>query len=175
MKYIEELFYTQIGKSGLLIGNGESRKNVDLEKLSEKYDFSFGCNILYKDFIPNYILTKGAIIMNDMLKLKLHEKSTLIVQTYGNYVPEHPGLVYKTPGTWFKSQFSTSGHTLLFIMIKMGLKKIGFVGMDCDKSNVYRGEQWYKGDGGSQGIWHERKKVLENLMNCNPHITWRKE
>ena len=40
----------------VIIGNGKSRQHMDLDKIKEKA-WTFGCNALYRDFAPDYLLT----------------------------------------------------------------------------------------------------------------------
>ena len=46
-----------------IIGNGPSRKGVDLSKLPGK---TFGCNALYRDFEPDYLLSGDAGIIKEI-------------------------------------------------------------------------------------------------------------
>ena len=38
-----------------VLGNGTSRKNLDLEKLKSKGKI-YGCNALYREFTPDYLI-----------------------------------------------------------------------------------------------------------------------
>ncbi len=40
----------------VIIGNGKSRQRMDLDKIKEKA-WTFGCNALYRDFAPDFLLT----------------------------------------------------------------------------------------------------------------------
>ena len=40
----------------VIIGNGKSRQHMDLDKIKEKA-WTFGCNALYRDFSPDFLLT----------------------------------------------------------------------------------------------------------------------
>jgi hypothetical protein len=40
----------------VVIGNGKSRQHMDLNKIKEKA-WTFGCNALYRDFAPDFLLT----------------------------------------------------------------------------------------------------------------------
>jgi len=50
-----------------VIGNGESRKDLDLNSLKEKGK-TYGCNALYRDFSPDYLLSIDANIMVEILE-----------------------------------------------------------------------------------------------------------
>ena len=55
------------------IGNGPSRKGFDLNRLKDTGQ-TYGCNALYRDFIPDYIFSKDAPITNEMWRHKVYEK-----------------------------------------------------------------------------------------------------
>ena len=48
-----------------IIGNGPSRKDIDLETLQGK---TFGCNALYRDFTPDYLLSGDAGVIKEICK-----------------------------------------------------------------------------------------------------------
>ena len=48
-----------------IIGNGPSRKGIDLTKLPGK---TFGCNALYRDFAPDYLLSGDAGVIKEICK-----------------------------------------------------------------------------------------------------------
>jgi hypothetical protein len=58
-----------------IIGNGPSRKNVDLTKLKGK---TFGCNALYRDFSPDYLLSGDAGVIKEICKSKYPENNWCI-------------------------------------------------------------------------------------------------
>ena len=44
-----------------IIGNGNSRKNVNLNVLKE-HGVVIGCNALYRDFAPDHLFTNDSIL-----------------------------------------------------------------------------------------------------------------
>ena len=50
----------------VVIGNGKSRQHLDLDKIKEKA-WTFGCNALYRDFAPDYLLTVDGHITHEVL------------------------------------------------------------------------------------------------------------
>lgn len=55
------------------IGNGPSRKGFDLNRLKATGQ-TYGCNALYRDFIPDYLFCVDSKIALEMHKAKVHEK-----------------------------------------------------------------------------------------------------
>ena len=78
-----------------VIGNGNSRKNVDLFELS-KHGKTVGCNALYRDFTPTYLITHDSAILHEIIssdytlnnELYLLEYSPIPEYFYMNIVPD---------------------------------------------------------------------------------------
>ena len=47
------------------VGNAESRKNIDLEKLRQ-HGKIYGCNALYRDFTPDVLVAVDMGIMHEI-------------------------------------------------------------------------------------------------------------
>ena len=74
----EESYYKDTVKAkprgnAYIIGNGPSRKGFDLNLLKESGQ-TYGCNALYRDFIPDFIFSVDAKMTIKMVKDKVHEK-----------------------------------------------------------------------------------------------------
>ncbi len=50
----------------VIIGNGKSRQHMDLNKIKEKA-WTFGCNALYRDFAPDYLLTIDSHVTHEIM------------------------------------------------------------------------------------------------------------
>ena len=53
------------------IGNGPSRKDFDLNKLKSTGQ-TYGCNALYRDFIPDYIFSVDAQMTSKMVQVSFY-------------------------------------------------------------------------------------------------------
>lgn len=167
-KYWDRLFNTSFG-TALIIGNGESRKSINLEELSKKYNATFGCNILYRDFYPTYLATKNNGIFEDYLKEGIWKKSIIIHKTHSeeNY-PER--RFYH-----FVGKFGHCGLIILHLAIKMGFKIIDLIGFDMDFSNIYHGRSKYYGATTTPNyIWKERKDEMGQIIENHPEIKFNK-
>ena len=49
------------------IGNGKSREHLDLNELKD-HGKVFGCNALYRDFSPDYLISNDPIIVNEIIE-----------------------------------------------------------------------------------------------------------
>ena len=56
---------------GLVIGNGESRKSIDLTTVPESV-VTFGCNALYRDYAPDYLGSVDLNMSNELCKAGYH-------------------------------------------------------------------------------------------------------
>lgn len=65
--------------NALVIGNGLSRKQFDLNIL-QLYFTTYGCNALYRDFIPNYLIAHDFGIADEILDNKIHYKTKFYTQ-----------------------------------------------------------------------------------------------
>ena len=55
------------GKPAFVIGNGQTREQFDLERLRGK-GTTYGCNAVYRDFDPDYIVSLDRIISEEIAK-----------------------------------------------------------------------------------------------------------
>ena len=63
-----------------VIGNGASRKNVNLDVLKQ-HGKIIGCNALYRDFTPDHLFANDSIILHEILSsdYSKHHELFLIV------------------------------------------------------------------------------------------------
>ena len=60
----------------IVLGNGKSRLNFDLDELSE-HAITFGCNALYRDFAPDILLTVDIPITLEILSTEYTKRNKL--------------------------------------------------------------------------------------------------
>ena len=66
-----------VNKRVFALGNGESRKSVDLNKLYE-LGIIYGCNALYRDFEPNAL-----VVVDPKMKEEIWETDYLLTLKIG--------------------------------------------------------------------------------------------
>lgn len=69
----------------LVIGNGESRKNINLADSVKNYDATIGCNALHRDFVPDHLICCD----NRMVKEALQNPAVSRIYTREKYYQEH--------------------------------------------------------------------------------------
>jgi len=62
-----------------VIGNGPSRKTLSLETIGSKMT-TYGCNALYRDYMPNYLVSMDYDMVKEILNNKVHHKITFYTQ-----------------------------------------------------------------------------------------------
>lgn len=71
----------------IVLGNGKSRLNFDLDELSE-YAITFGCNALYRDFAPDILLTVDIPITHEILSTEYTKRNKLYTSISNSFTPE---------------------------------------------------------------------------------------
>ena len=83
------------------IGNGPSRAGFDLTRLKATGQ-TYGCNALYRDFIPDFIFSIDSPITLELVNAKVYEKcfhysTSLEVNRYPKGGPSHLHLIPNNP------------------------------------------------------------------------------
>ena len=71
----------------IVLGNGKSRLNFDLDELSE-HAITFGGNALYRDFAPDILLTVDIPITHEILSTEYTKRNKLYTSISNSFTPE---------------------------------------------------------------------------------------
>lgn len=135
-------------KRVFIIGNGPSRKAIDLESL-RPHGIIWGCNALYRDFAPDYLLVIDKKMQQEVINAKYHENHKVLFKETGKspHIPEHTNI-YK-----FNNRISSpnnSGVASIYFALKRGFREIYLIGFDfenpnknTEQQNVYAGTPNY--------------------------------
>ena len=140
----------QISGRAVIIGNGPSRLEFDLQNLKKHSGLlgintvqTYGCNALYRDFTPDFLIATGN---NGIVKEIADSAFTAdnIVYTNSIHLLEHPGKFYLIP----YDPYADAGTAAAYIAAFDGHKKIyllGFDGHDFEghNSNIYADTNGY--------------------------------
>ena len=148
-KIQEKAFYEDKVKAvprgnAYIIGNGPSRKGFDLNKLKATGQ-TYGCNALYRDFIPDYIFSVDTKMTMKMCEDKVYEKcfhyapSLEVNRSYSN------SKLHLTPNNphWI------SGNQAFWTACVHGHKNIYLIGFDFQEfgkdqlNNIYQDTPCY--------------------------------
>ena len=153
-------------KPAFIIGNGKTREQFDLERLRNK-GTTYGCNAVYRDFDPDYIVSLDRIISEEIAK----EVDTQNKPCYSNKIniqrySEHFVLVPANP-------VMNCGATATHIAGFDGHKKIYLLGFDSYNidpkkvNNIYVDTNAYgkEHEVYEYGLWTNQMVKLFNHYN----------
>jgi hypothetical protein len=142
----------QISNKAIIIGNGQSRAGFNLDLIRDHKGGllasgalqSYGCNALYRDFSPHFLVANGREIISEIAASGYCANH--IVYSHADAILNHPGKYYLIPQDpgWNAGAIATymacfDGHKKVFLM--------GFDGMDTATSgyNLYQNTPGYTG------------------------------
>tara|TARA_S200002703_G_scaffold117261_1_gene102842 strand:- start:424 stop:1110 length:687 start_codon:yes stop_codon:yes gene_type:complete len=154
------------GKDAYIIGNGESRKDFDLYSLPQD---TYGCNALYRDYEPDYLVTVDQRMYKEIVESAYGEKNT--VYTNRNNMKKYGGVCHLIPHNPYRG----AGTTAMHIAMHDGHTNLICIGFDCAEdapnNNVYKDTDCYND---AKTIVHQTvwAKQIYQLMQANPHVQW---
>jgi hypothetical protein len=139
----------QISNRAVVIGNSPTRLEFDLQNLKKFSGLlgadtlqSYGCNALYRDFTPDFLVAGGDEIVKELASSEYVKNN--IVYTNAMHLLEYPGKFYLIP----YNPYADAGTTAAYIAAFDGHKKIYLLGFDEQDTesynfNVYAGTNGY--------------------------------
>lgn len=137
--------------NALVIGNGVSRLELNLALISnhrgghlgKKKLTTYGCNALYRDFTPTFLVANSSTICEKLATSKY--PTTNVTYTNAEQILQHPGLFHLVP----YNRYWNAGATATWMACFDGMKKIYLLGFDNQpvtgkNSNVYAGTDGYE-------------------------------
>ena len=164
------VFNTHSTTQAIAIGNGESRLGFDLKHIANHKAGiggadrlqSYGCNALYRDFTPDFLIAVGKDIIEE-LSTKDY-LSNNIVYVHGEHILGYPGKFYLIP----QNVSYDAGSLAVYMACFDGHKKVFMLGYDGydvagPVNNVYKDTNAYLAATDQQHgqIWI---KALKNVM-----------
>lgn len=141
---------TQISNQAVILGNGPTRLdfNLNLIKnhrgglLGSRRLQSYGCNALYRDFTPDFLVAIGNNIVDEIANSNYTQDN--IVYTSSMHTLAYPHKFYLIP----HDPYADAGTTAAYIAAFDGHKNIYLLGFDRQDSpnynyNVYAGTNGY--------------------------------
>ena len=121
-KYFEDTVKAVPRGNAYCIGNGPSRKGFDLTSLTESGQ-TYGCNALYRDFVPDYLFSVDAPMSKKLSEDKVYEKCVCYAPTLE--VNRNKGLTLIP-----RNPHYTSGNQAIWTATVHGHKNIYLIGYD---------------------------------------------
>lgn len=135
------------------IGNGESRKDINLELL---HGPKVGCNAIYRDYYTDYLVCVDRRMMKEALSAGANTQGTLVYtrpdwydQFRTLHVREVPELPYKGTERWDEPfQWGSGPYAVLIGAMYTKLKEVKLIGFDLVSktktvNNIYKGTPNY--------------------------------
>jgi hypothetical protein len=146
----------QISNQAVVIGNGISRKEFDLNPVFNHFGGllatqklqTYGCNSLIRDFKPDFLVASGDAV-KEVAESGYCDNN--IVYSTAMHITEHPGKFYLTP----QDPAWPSGSVAAYLAAFDGHKKVYLVGFDSQDTagfnyNCYAGTTGYQAERNAQ-------------------------
>ena len=152
------------------IGNGPSRKNFDLNRLKETGQ-TYGCNALYRDFMPDFIFSVDSKITIEMCENEVGRKT--IHYAPAIEVNRHKEMVHLIPDNphWI------SGNAAFWTAAVHGHKNIYLLGFDFREygkdqfNNMYQDTNNY-GERHNDQIFEGWLKQFRDILKMRPYCNF---
>ena len=156
------------------IGNGPSRKGFDLNRLKETGQ-TYGCNALYRDFIPDYIFSIDRPITAEMVDKKVYEKcfhysTSLEVNRYPKGGPSYLHLIPN-------NRHWICGNQAFWTAGVHGHKNIYLIGYDFREygkdqlNNIYQDTKCY-GERHNDTVFNGWLKQFRDMLKLRPYVNY---
>ena len=154
------------------IGNGPSRKDFDLTRLKETGQ-TYGCNALYRDFIPDFIFSVDTKITQEMVKDEVGLKTTHYAPALEVNRAQSKGMLHLIPNNphWI------SGNQAFWTAGVHGHKNIYLIGYDFREygkdqlNNIYQDTNCY-GERHGSDIFEGWLKQFRDMLKMRPYVNY---
>ena len=176
-KYQETQYYEDKVKAvpkgnAYIIGNGPSRKGFDLNSLKATGQ-TYGCNALYRDFVPDFIFSVDTKMTVKMLDDKVYEKCIHYAPALEVNRPHGKDKLHLTPNNphWI------SGNQAFWTACVHGHKNIYLIGFDFREygkgqfNNIYQDTTNY-GSRNSDVIFEIWLSQFRQIQKMRPYCNW---
>jgi hypothetical protein len=157
-----------------VLGNGISRKGIDLEKLHE-FGTIYGCNALYRHFEPDYLIAVDVKMVNEICKSRYQLTHEVWTNPNRSFSKLH-GLNYFHP-----SKGWSSGPTALWLASQHEYETIYILGFDYKGiddgkkfNNIYADSMNYKRSSDSATFFGNWLRQTKTVVQQHPHIKYKR-
>ena len=155
-----------------VIGNGPSRKGFDLNRLKETGQ-TYGCNALYRDFIPDYIFSVDTNMSMQMIEDEVGLKAIHYAPALQANRKESNGMIHLIPNNpnWI------SGNAAFWTAGVHGHKNIYLIGFDFreygngELNNIYQDTDYY-GERNDDKIFDGWLKQFRDMLKMRPYVNY---
>ena len=129
-----------------VIGNGPSRKTLSLETIGSKMT-TYGCNALYRDYMPDYLVSMDILMVCEIVNNKIHHKTKFYTQ-HCNKMDDLAKEGEPINFFWGFRETNDSGNSALRLSLQNKHDTVYIIGFDYSANpsslpNVYSGSNNY--------------------------------
>ena len=155
-----------------VIGNGPSRKGFDLNRLKETGQ-TYGCNALYRDFIPDFIFSVDTNMSMQMIEDAVGLKTIHYAPALQANRKESRGMIHLIPNNpnWI------SGNAAFWTAGVHGHNNIYLIGFDFREygrgqlNNIYQDTVHY-GERNEDKIFDGWLKQFRDMLKMRPYVNY---
>jgi hypothetical protein len=155
-----------------VLGNGRSRLNIE-PKILKNYGKIYGCNALYRDFLPDYLIAVDPKMVIELNQQAIQTKTTVWTNPNARY-KDFQGFNFFNP-----SKGWSSGPTALWLASNHGYETIYILGFDYEGinnhknfNNVYADTNNYKKSSEPPTFYGNWTRQTETTIKEFPHIRY---
>ena len=167
--YVEDTVKAVPKGNAYIIGNGPSRKDFDLKTLKDSGQV-YGCNALYRDFIPDFLFSVDASMSKEISDNKVPEKCVCyapMLEVNRNkglsLIPNNPHYISGNQAIWTAG---VHGHKNIYLL--------GFDFREFGKNqlnNIYQNTENY-GERHSDTIFTEWLSQFRKMIKQRPYCNF---
>mgnify|MGYP001349548760 CR=1 FL=1 len=154
------------------IGNGPSRKDFDLTRLKDTGQ-TYGCNALYRDFMPDFIFSVDTRITQQMVADEVGLKTIHYAPSLEVNRKQSKGMLHLIPNNphWI------SGNAAFWTAGVHGHKNIYLIGFDFREygkgqlNNIYQDSPYY-GERLDDKIFEGWLKQFRDMLKMRPYVNY---
>lgn len=157
-------------KTAFVLGNGTSRKGID-PRFLKKYGTIYGCNALYREFPPDYLVAVDVKMILEITKAGYQNNNSVWTNPNKSF-SKISNLNYFNP-----SKGWSSGPTALYLACQHGYEKIYILGFDYKGlengkkvNNLYAGTWNYKKENDTATYYGNWLRQTTKVIKDNPQI-----
>jgi len=154
------------------IGNGPSRKGFDLTLLKDTGQ-TYGCNALYRDFMPDFIFSVDTKMTMQMVEDEVGLKTFHYAPSLEVNRKQSKGMLHLIP----KNPHWISGNAAFWTACMHGHKNIFLIGYDFREygkdqlNNIYQNTVCY-GERHSNEVFEGWLKQFRDILKMRPYCTF---
>ena len=170
--YYEDRVKAVVKGNAYIIGNGPSRKGFDLHKLKGSGQ-TYGCNALYRDFMPDFIFSVDTKITMEMCENEVGKKTVHYAPALEVNRKQYKGMLHLIP----KNPHWISGNAAFWTAAVHGHRNIYLIGFDFREygkdqlNNIYQDTDNY-GERHNDGIFEGWLKQFRDFLKMRPYCNF---